>query len=133
MINEDIIRLIKQGANSQQELLTELRALGHNLTQSSISRKLQQLGVSKLHGKYQQTVANLDIGLQVSFVPPNLLVVRTPPGHAGTTATRIDQQLVTNDQYPEFIGSIAGDDTIFVAINLDKRSFNWAIEQIKKL
>ena len=134
MLTDDIIHLIEEGINDQHELLRQLKILGHELTQSSISRKLKQLGISKMHGRYQraQLMMNKEREISFVFVAPNLLVIRTFPGHAGVVAAKIDQQLVENPQYPEVIGSIAGDDTIFVAVNISNRDSAPLIEKIKE-
>ena len=134
MLNDDIIHLIEEGINDQHELLRQLKILGHELTQSSISRKLKQLGITKLHGRYQrmELIRSKEKEISFVFVPPNLLVIRTFPGHAGVIASEIDQQLVDNTRYPEFVGSIAGDDTIFVAINIADKDSDFIIEKIKE-
>jgi len=130
MLNNNIIRLIEEGVNDQSELLSKLRDLGHELTQSSISRKLKDLGISKLHGRYQR-LHILSKETKISFVDPNMLVINMAPGHAGAMAAKIDQQLIA--RYPEFIGSIAGDDTIFLAINLNEKDSVWAIEKVREV
>jgi transcriptional regulator of arginine metabolism len=133
MLNDDIIRLIKEGIGEQGELLKKLEALGHRLTQSSISRRLKQLGVSKLYGKYQLAKASGFKETKISFIQPNLFVIKTAPGHASLIATIIDEQLIENPQFPEFVGSIAGDDTIFLAVDLGDKDSAWAREIIIQL
>ncbi len=136
MLNDDIIRLIEQGASDQNDLLAKLKDLGHELTQSSVSRKLKQLGITKLHGKYHLS-KNIPLRFKqevtFSFVQPNLLILRTAPGHANTIAALLDGQLINNDKYPEFVGTIAGDDTIFLAVDLGDRSSAWAVEKLKQI
>lgn len=133
MLNDDIIRLIKEGIGEQSELLNKLDSLGHKLTQSSVSRRLKQLGVSKLHGKYHLPKTSGFKETKISFIQPNLFVIKTAPGHASVVATIIDEQLIENSQLPEFVGSIAGDDTIFLAVDLGDRNFNWAKNKITQL
>jgi transcriptional regulator of arginine metabolism len=133
MLNDDIIDLIERGVADQSTLLTELRKLGHEITQSSISRKLKQLGVIKLHGKYQVTLKGFNKEVRIIFTPPNLIVIRTVPGHANAMAAIIDNKLIANSNYSEFVGSIAGDDTIFLAVDLNGRDSQWAIEQVKRV
>ena len=130
MLNDDIMCLIDQGIDDQHKLLRQLQMLGHELTQSSISRRLKQLGISKLHGKYQRAH---NIETSVIFVAPNMLVIHTVPGHAGVIAAKIDQQLVRNAMHPEFIGSIAGDDTIFVAVDVVNSDSAIIINKVKKI
>ena len=130
MLNDDIIRLIKEGIGEQGELLKKLEALGYNITQSSVSRRLKQLGISKIYGKYQLAKASSFKETKLSFIQPNLFVIKTAPGHASLIATIIDEQLIENPQFPEFVGSIAGDDTIFLAVDLKNRDSIWAREKI---
>ena len=136
MLNDDIIRLIEQGASDQNDLLAKLKDLGHELTQSSVSRKLKQLGITKLYGKYHLS-KNIPLHFKqeviFSFAAPNLLILRTAPGHASTIAALLDGQLINNNKYPEFIGTIAGDDTIFLAIDLGDKSSAWAVEKLKSI
>lgn len=133
MLSDDIIRLIEEGINDQRALLEGLKLLGHEITQSSISRKLKQLGVTKLNGKYQLILSNIHFESHISFVPPNMIVVRTVPGHANVIAASIDEYLIKNNKHPEFIGTIAGDDTIFIAINLDGQDVNNVIKKLKEI
>lgn len=133
MLNDDIIKLINQGISEQKELLIKLTKLGHNLTQSSISRKLKQLGAYKLHGKYQlKKLPSKEKNIKITFVSPNLFIIKTTPGHASALASIIDEQLIENNLYPEFIGSLAGDDTIFIAVNLQDKTSAWAEKYIKE-
>lgn len=133
MLNDDIIRLINKGTKDQNELLNELKALGYDITQSSISRKLKQLGVIKLHGKYQllNRAKNTISETEIIPVPPNLLVIKTIPGHANVIASIIDDHLISSDSH--FIATIAGDDTVFVAIDLKNQPITILIQKIKEL
>jgi transcriptional regulator of arginine metabolism len=134
MLNDDIIQVIKNGVTDQQDLHQKLKKLGHDLTQSSISRKLKQLGISKSQGIYK--IANQHnpiLSSKVSFVPPNLIVITTPPGHANVIAAKIDNQLIENSKLPEFVGSIAGDDTIFIAVNFTVQSVQIIKDTISKI
>jgi transcriptional regulator of arginine metabolism len=131
MLNDDIIRLLEEDVNDQNKLLQRLKSLGHELTQSSISRKLKALGISKIHGKYQKIANASHFVNKISFIQPNMIVIRTSPGNANPIAAKIDQQLI--DKYPEFIGSIAGDDTIFLAINLNGKDSAYLIKKLKEI
>lgn len=117
---------------SQSELAGLLAAEGIEVTQATLSRDLEELGAVKLRGA--------DGGVGVYVVPEdgspvrgvsggtgrlsrllsellvstdatgNLAVLRTPPGAADYLASAIDRAAL-----PYVVGTIAGDDTIFVA------------------
>ena len=99
----------------QDELLERLSSAGYKVTQASISRDLDALGISKVGGQYSLPVRPLgDPGNgNLTFVPAgdNLIVVRCPPGMASAAAVKIDSLTL-----PEITGTIAGDDTIFIAV-----------------
>jgi transcriptional regulator of arginine metabolism len=106
---------------SQQELVAQLKRQGIRATQSSISRDLRELGVARVGGRWMQlhrAAAEQDTALaQVrGFVRglrqagPHLMVVLTPPGAAQSVARAIDIA-----GWPEVVGTLAGDDTIFIA------------------
>ena len=104
----------------QSELVRLLRKQGHEATQSSISRDLRELGVAKLGDRYvlpepassvREDFASLRQfvrGLQAAGT--NLSVLKTTVGAAQSVAVAIDKA-----QWPEVIGTISGDDTIFIA------------------
>jgi transcriptional regulator of arginine metabolism len=111
----------------QQGLLRELARKGYRVTQSSVSRDLQELNVVKTAERYllpDEVFKNAPVTPPASqefahaaswireMAPAgsNLLVVQLPPGRASTLAVAIDQL-----HWPEVVGSIAGDDTIFIA------------------
>lgn len=109
--------VISTGAvGTQAELARRLRAEGHLATQPGVSRDLRELGARKVGGCYRipadAPAPALPSGLVESFGPVgrNLVVVRTPPGGAQRVAHEID-----TGEWPESAGSVAGDDTIFVA------------------
>lgn len=118
------IREILGGANeiaSQEELQQQLEARGFKVTQSSISRDLRALGILKVSGRYVPSGA-LAAGADelqalahavrhVRPAGPNLLIVRTPPGQASAVGFAIDHAA-----WPEVVGTVAGDDTVFVAV-----------------
>ncbi len=128
MLNQEIIRLIEQGAKDQNVLLEKLKQLGYKLTQSTISRKLKALGYIKINGEYQ-AIGTENLENKVTFVPPNLIIINTKAGYASAIASKIDQALIITQ--PEFVGSIAGDDTVFIAVNIVSKTPESLIEQIK--
>jgi transcriptional regulator of arginine metabolism len=98
---------------SQDELVQVLSGLGHSVTQSSVSRDMSDLGVQKVKGRYMlpmKTFASEAGILSAVSAGPNLIVFRTEVGAAQLVASRLDQLGLE-----EIIGTVAGDDTIFVA------------------
>ncbi|MCM2249740.1 MAG: hypothetical protein NDI58_04115 [Geothrix sp.] len=97
----------------QTDLLDRLSAEGHELTQSTLSRRLKRLGVQKVQGRYRRVEGTAQILPDVSIaeVPPNLLVLRTAPGFAQALGLSVDA-----DPVPGQMGTLAGDDTVFVAV-----------------
>lgn len=104
----------------QEDLVRLLKKEGHDVTQSSVSRDLRDLGVSKAAGRYvmpsDETRANNDFGTLAQFVRalkragPSITVIRTTIGAAQSVAVAIDKA-----EWPEVAGTISGDDTIFIA------------------
>lgn len=105
----------------QSELVRLLRARGLEATQSSVSRDLRDLGVAKLTAGYslpESTRGNNGDALRpvAEFVRdirpagPNLLVINTAVGAAQRICVTLDRA-----NWPEVVGTISGDDTIFVA------------------
>ena len=97
-----IADLIRDTAlSSQEELADRLGSLGFAVTQATISRDLEQIGAVKVR-----------LREGVSSVEPaaNLVVIKTPPGSAQVVGFALD-----NAGVPECVGTICGDDTIFVA------------------
>ena len=116
------MRLLREGlVRRQEDLVRLLKKEGHEVTQSSISRDLRDLGVSKAAGRYvlpsdEATRANDDFGTLAQFVRglkragPSITVIRTTIGAAQSVAVAIDKA-----EWPEVAGTISGDDTIFIA------------------
>lgn len=98
--------------SNQAELLESLTAAGFSVTQASISRDLHELGIAKRHGRYAlertATAAYGPISLRTSG--DSLLVLRCLPGIASAIAVEIDRANIS-----EIAGTLAGDDTIFIA------------------
>jgi transcriptional regulator of arginine metabolism len=113
--------LVEHVVNRQAELVELLRAEGYPATQSSVSRDLRDLNAAKLKNGYSlpkpvelgdeeslQIVA--DLVRDIRPAGPNLLVVITAVGAAQRVAVTLDQM-----GWPEIVGTVSGDDTIFVA------------------
>ena len=105
----------------QEELARLLKEEGHEVTQSSVSRDLRDMGVLKASGRYvlppeEAARANGDFGMLAQFVRglkragPSLTVLKTTIGAAQSVAVAIDKA-----SWPEVAGTLSGDDTIFIA------------------
>lgn len=126
----DLLRILHEGrASSQEEIAAALRAAGHDVTQATVSRDLSAVGAAKVRADAgyvyrlpdeiprvgsDLTARNLSRTLDEFAIEVvaagNLVIVRTAPGHASAVARSIDLAGVD-----DVVGTIAGDDTIFVA------------------
>lgn len=144
----DLVRILRDGnASSQKEIVDGLRAAGHEVTQATVSRDLQDVGATKvrMNGHFYYRLSDelprgtgdlvardlmrtLDEFAVAIRQAASMVIVITAPGHASAVARAID--LAGLD---EVAGTIAGDDTIFVATNseADARSLaeSWIEEQ----
>ena len=104
----------------QEDLVRLLDKAGHHATQSSVSRDLRELGVAKRGDRYVlpdgSAPALDDFATVAAFVRdvrpagPSLTVIRTAAGAAQSVAIVLDRA-----DWPEVVGTVSGDDTIFVA------------------
>ncbi len=126
-----ILSLIRaKPVSTQEELRSLLERAGVPATQSSLSRDLDELGVVKHHGRY--TVPRLNRAaarglLSLDMAGPHLIVARTEPGMPSALAVEIDGAAI-----PEIVGTIAGEDTIFIAVH-DAKSQRAAMKKIWEL
>jgi arginine repressor len=119
----DLIR--QQQLTSQEEVADRLVALGFPVTQATVSRDLEQLGAVKVRRGGQLRYALPEEQREthaprlasifqdwVRTIEPagNLVVIKTPPGSAHLVGVALD-----NAGLAEIVGTICGDDTIFVA------------------
>ena len=116
-------------AETQQSLVEALVARGLVATQSSVSRDLRELGAIKTASGYE--LPGREDGNDASFsgiaellrdirpAGPNLLVIRTGIGAAQRVALALDRC-----DWPEMVGNIGGDDTVFVATESAARQRN---------
>jgi transcriptional regulator of arginine metabolism len=119
---ETLRQLLENGpAATQQELVDALTARGFLATQSSVSRDLRDLGAVKTPAGYELRASepaggdaelNEVAGLLRELQPAgaNLLVIRTAIGAAQRVALALDRS-----GWPEIVGNVGGDDTIFTA------------------
>jgi transcriptional regulator of arginine metabolism len=117
-----IVRILRQTAVGRQaELVGLLHREGFDATQSSVSRDLRELGVVKGADRYllpavEDALTPSHFEDVRAFVKgyraagPTLTVLRTTVGTAQSVAIAIDKA-----HWPEIVGTIAGDDTIFIA------------------
>jgi transcriptional regulator of arginine metabolism len=120
-----LLRLVRhERLTNQAEIVRRLAQQGFSTTQAGVSRDLRELGLVKASGRYvpvsqvaadgrlaagEEPLHELIIGAQP--IGANLIVVRTRVGAAGAVAVALDRRAG-----PEIAGTIAGDDTIFVAV-----------------
>ena len=114
---------------SQEEVLKALEMEGFQITQATLSRDMKQLKVAKaasMNGKYVYVLPNetmykrvskpstvkemmqTSVFLSINF-SGNMVVIKTRPGYASSIAYNID-----SSDIPQILGTIAGDDTIFM-------------------
>ena len=122
----DILR--EDSPLSHDELSARLATAGHQVSRATVSHDLEQIGAVKVKRGAQlgyalpEQLADRDRSgdrlrrifaewVQSIQTAGNLIVVRTPPGSAGLVCLALDQA-----KLPEVVGTIAGDDTVFIAV-----------------
>ena len=115
MWQETLRKLLVQGRfRTQSELVKALSTAGYKVTQSSVSRELKNQGVDKVGGRYVLPVnGGLSEAIELHsacYASGHLLVLKTHPAGAPLLAQAID-----GAKLPGIAGTIAGDDTVFVA------------------
>ena len=121
--HELILKLVStRYLSTQQELISALKEHGTEATQSSISRDIKHLGLIKRAGQYH--CPTLEVSATTNFfdaqqrryihkveiINSYMIVMKTQPATAQTIAATLDRF-----EWPEIAGTIAGDDTIFIA------------------
>ncbi|MDX6269417.1 MAG: transcriptional regulator of arginine metabolism [Acidobacteriota bacterium] len=129
---QKLLSLIRaKPVSTQGELAAHLERAGFAATQSSISRDLEELGVVKRRGRYsvpRATDGAAARGLVSLDVAGDALVVaRCEPGLASAVAVEIDGAAIK-----EIVGTIAGEDTIFVAVG-ERKAQRAVIKKIWEL
>jgi transcriptional regulator of arginine metabolism len=118
---EALKRILRAGlVRRQAEIVRLLRQEGYDVTQSSVSRDLRELGVAKLGDRYvlaeDAAPAGSEFATVAAFVRElktagtSLTILRTATGAAQGVAVVIDRA-----RWPEVAGTLSGDDTIFIA------------------
>jgi len=128
---QKILSLIQAKAvGTQEDLRALLEQAGVPATQSSVSRDLEELGVVKHHGHYTlpRTNGGAARGLvSLDQAGDSLVIARTVPGLASAVAVEIDAATIS-----EIVGTIAGEDTIFIAVR-DVKSQRATMKEIWKI
>jgi transcriptional regulator of arginine metabolism len=128
---DKILKLIRSHSiATQQELVEKLAAHNIGATQSSVSRDIVELRLSKANGHYvapQDAPALALPAIVIDTAGDNLIVLKTDIGQAQLVAVKID---ATNIK--EIVGTLAGDDTIFIATK-DRANQRAAIKALNKL
>ena len=118
------MELIRAGeVSSQEELMRGLKARDITVSQSTLSRDIQELKLAKSAGVYtavyseparpsEESLRRIIREFLVDIdVAQNIVVVKTGSGHASTVSQALDET-----GWPESIGSIAGENTVFIAV-----------------
>ena len=128
---QKILSLIRaKPIGTQEDLCAMLERAGVAATQSSVSRDLEELGVVKQHGHYTLPRANGNSVrglLSLDQAGETLIIARTVPGLASAVAVEIDAAAI-----PEVVGTIAGEDTIFIAVR-DPKAQRAAVKEIWRM
>lgn len=132
-INKIIDIIEKNEIDTQEELTEKLVAFGFDVSQATVSRDINEMGLIKVNGitkkfKYSkplnfaeeipEKIINLFKQVCVSIdCVTNLIVIKTITGNAGTAGMCIDEMKIRN-----VLGSIAGDDTLLIITKSDKNA-----------
>jgi transcriptional regulator of arginine metabolism len=113
--HQKILEIInEQPIATQQELAARLARRGFSATQSSVSRDIVKLGLTKLDGYYIAPEDAVQVEgpiTEIDTAGDNIIVVKTEVGLAQPAALTIDRANIN-----EIVGTVAGDDTILIAV-----------------
>ncbi|MFI4920978.1 MAG: arginine repressor [Gammaproteobacteria bacterium] len=129
-LDESILKLTEaQEITDQSVFLDLLKREGHRVTQPTLSRHLNKLGIQKLAGRYQRVepIPGELPAYAVSAAPPNLVIIKTRPGYAQALAVLLDQHAIDG-----VVGTLAGDDTVFIAVTPEKK-MRAAVETVREI
>ena len=141
---EKILELIeKYNIETQEELIARLAECGIESKQTTVSRDIKELRLIKVltaEGRYKYATAErAEADLQERFIQMfancvlsvasagNLIVIKTITGSASAAGEAIDSL-----RWPEILGTIAGDNTVFIAIH-DERAAQEVVRKFKKM
>ena len=142
--HEVIVKMIAaQNIETQEELARALGEHGFTVTQATVSRDIKELRLIKVltpEGRYRYaTVEKAEADLQERFIQMfancvlsvasagNLIVVKTITGSASAAGEAIDSL-----KWPEVLGTIAGDNTVFIAIH-DARAAQEVVRKFQSM
>ncbi len=109
----DIVR--NKDVRTQRVLVDELRAMGFDCTQATVSRDIADMGLRKLPEGIYVLAEDLHLRRMVSELvtgvlrTDNLVMIKAQPGTASGIAAAVDAA-----ELPDVLGSLAGNDTILV-------------------
>lgn len=109
----DIVR--NKDVRTQRVLVDELRAMGFDCTQATVSRDIADMGLRKLPEGIYVLAEDLHLQRMVSELvtgvlrTDNLVMIKAQPGTASGIAAAVDAA-----KLPDVLGSLAGNDTILV-------------------
>ena len=129
-LDESILRLTEERAVTDQAVYLDLlKKEGHKVTQPTLSRHLTKLGIQKLAGRYQRVepIPSELPAYAVSAAPPNLVIIKTRPGYAQALAVLLDGHAIDG-----VVGTLAGDDTVFIAVAPEKK-MRAAVETVREV
>ena len=128
---------------TQEELADKLIEAGFKATQATVSRDIKQLNIVKIplgdgrqkyavHKVFSEDIDEkyasvLKAGFKSVDMAQNILVIKTISGMAMAVAASIDEM-----EFPQIVGSIAGDDTVMCAVRTVEETSK-LMEEIKKL
>ena len=129
---------------TQEELAAALKEQKIEVTQATVSRDIKELHLVKIpygHGKYRYSFAvdvkqvHSESKMQKAFqdsvlkidCSENIIVIKTHPGAGAAVAFALD-----NAQWPEIIGTVAGDDTV-LAILKDKDKARGVVARMREM
>lgn len=143
---EKLLQIISEiSIETQEQLLEELSRRGIQSTQATISRDIKQLHLIKEptgQGKYRYAVSTKrthlnfaerqrtifrECVMSVDYAQ-NIVVIRTLAGMANAAAAALD-----NMEYDQIVGSIAGDDTVFIVLRDTEAALDFCTEVRQQL
>jgi len=141
---QKILEIIQNNEiETQEELVEILKEMGYDVTQATISRDIKELRLTKVlseNGKYKYAVLSTNENIIAEKlikvftesiikldIADNIVVIKTINGAAQSAAAAIDSL-----SWPDVIGTIAGDDTIFVATSNNQNALR-VIEKIRDI